>query len=124
VREALWSPSYARNPNYKRAERQKYSDSESSDSSDSSDVELDPSEDEEPDRKKDGKHKPLSDKKIRDKAYTKIRVQQQPDGTIFIFTDGSHIAKDKSKTTEDLCAPQNDPNRKFPMYYTPYHPSL
>jgi ribonuclease HI len=91
------------NPNYKRAERQKYSDSESSDSSDSSDVELDPSEDEEPDRKKDGRHKPLSDKKIRDKAYTRIRVQQQPYGTIFIFTDGSHIAKDKSKTTEDLC---------------------
>eukprot|EP01047_Picozoa_sp_COSAG01_P041248 COSAG01_NODE_3528_length_5967_cov_14.678255_10_plen_140_part_00 len=55
------------------------------------------------DKNKDGRQQPLSDKKIRDKAYTKLRVQQQPDGSIFIFTDGSHVAKDKAKTAEDLC---------------------
>eukprot|EP01047_Picozoa_sp_COSAG01_P021561 COSAG01_NODE_1254_length_11042_cov_37.493192_9_plen_167_part_00 len=50
-----------------------------------------------------GRHKPLDDKTLHDKAVTKARIQQQPPGSVFIFTDGTDTSAEDAHTATNVC---------------------
>jgi ribonuclease HI len=50
-----------------------------------------------------GRHKPLDDKTLHDKAVTKARIQQQPPGSVFIFTDGTDTPAKDAHTATNVC---------------------